>query len=297
MSLSSDALWQEEKYLKPVEEDDPLLMIDIEEDVYDSIEDEEEEESYAQCSTKSALLRNERSPNSNASTAPESSNSSNVGFEGTTGVAEVEIEGYQNMRQELMILRSKLEQKNTDFETLMADMDHMKTVTKNLLLDNNDHPTRNISEDKNGHIKSVSENRTEKEDGAYAGSYSHFGIHHEMLSDQVRTESYKEAVTTNAIALKGKLILDLGCGTGILSMFCSRLGSAKHVVGVDMSDIAHQAMDIVRENNLENTITIIKGRLEDVNLREKLNHACMPEISDTENVQFDVLISEVKFNS
>ena len=118
-----------------------------------------------------------------------------------------------------------------------------------------------------------------------------------MLSDQVRTESYKDAVTRNALSLKGKLILDLGCGTGILSMFCSRLGSAKHVVGVDMSDIAHQAMDIVRENKLENTITIIKGRLEDVNLREKLSHACMPEINDTENVQFDVLISEVKFNS
>ena len=297
MSLSSDTLWQEEKYLKPIEEDDPLLMIDIEEDVYDSVEDEEDEESYAQCTTKSsALLRNERSPNSNASTAHESSNSSNVGFEGTSGVVAVEIEGYENMREELLILRSKLEQKNTDFETLLADMDHMKSVTKNLLLDNIDQPTKKSSKDQDVHIKSVSENRTENEDSGYAGSYAHFGIHHEMLSDRVRTQSYRDAVSTNSISLKDKLILDLGCGTGILSMFCARLGIAKHVVGVDMSDIAHQAMDIVRENNLENTITIIKGRLEDVNLREKLNHTCMPEINDTENVQFDVLISEVKFN-
>ena len=67
-----------------------------------------------------------------------------------------------------------------------------------------------------------------------------------------------------------KLILDFGCGTGILSMFCAKLGYAKHVVGVDMSDIAHQAMDIVRENELNDNITIIKGRLEDVNLNDKL---------------------------
>ena len=115
-------------------------------------------------------------------------------------------------------------------------------------------------------VKSVSESRTENDDSGYAGSYAHFGIHHEMLSDHVRTQSYKEAVSNNSNSLKDKLILDLGCGTGILSMFCAKLGNAEHVVGVDMSDIAHQAMDIVRENNLQDKITIIKGRLEDVDL-------------------------------
>ena len=40
-------------------------------------------------------------------------------------------------------------------------------------------------------------------------------------------------------------------------MFCAKLGGAKHVVGVDMSDIAHQAMDIIRENDLQEKITII----------------------------------------
>ena len=40
----------------------------------------------------------------------------------------------------------------------------------------------------------VSESRSEAEDSHYAGSYAHFGIHHEMLSDRVRTESYRDAL-------------------------------------------------------------------------------------------------------
>ena len=43
-------------------------------------------------------------------------------------------------------------------------------------------------------ITAVSEGRSEAEDSHYAGSYAHFGIHHEMLSDRVRTESYRDAL-------------------------------------------------------------------------------------------------------
>lgn len=44
---------------------------------------------------------------------------------------------------------------------------------------------------------------------------------------------------------KDKVVLDIGCGTGILSMFAAQAG-ARQVIGVDMSDIIYQAMDIVR---------------------------------------------------
>lgn len=42
-----------------------------------------------------------------------------------------------------------------------------------------------------------------------------------------------------------KVVLDVGCGTGILSMFAAKAG-ASHVIGVDQSEIIYQAMDIVR---------------------------------------------------
>ena len=288
MSLSSDALWQDEKYLKPVEEDDPLLMVDIEEDIYDSIEDEDEEESFSQ--NKNSPFSRNKSPNDNISTISESINSPSNRIISNED-SNITPEEYGNLQQELMTLRSQINDKNSELECLLADMNSMKSVTRNLLLDSEQ--SKPCSRDPHGNVKSVSENRTEREDSGYAGSYAHFGIHHEMLSDKVRTQSYKEAVSKNTSTLKSKIVLDLGCGTGILSMFCAKLGNAHHVVGVDMSDIAHQAMDIIRENNLQDKITIIKGRLEDVRLQDKLQgtNVCTNETSDAK--LFDVLISEV----
>ena len=51
----------------------------------------------------------------------------------------------------------------------------------------------------------------------YFDSYSHFGIHEEMLKDTVRTKTYMRSIMDNAHLFKGKTVLDVGCGTGILS--------------------------------------------------------------------------------
>merc|ERR1712020_514733 len=202
-------------------------------------------------------------------------------------MVEITQEENENMQQNLTLLRSKLEERNAQFESMLADMDQMRSVTRNLLLDSDQNKTLDFKDGRSG-IKSVSESRNAVEDSGYAGSYAHFGIHHEMLSDKIRTQSYKDAVSKNSSSLKDKFILDLGCGTGILSMFCAKLGNAEHVVGVDMSDIAHQAMDIVRENNLQDKITIIKGRLEDVNLNDKLKDSNALLNKTAEPVKFDV---------
>ena len=73
----------------------------------------------------------------------------------------------------------------------------------------------------------------------------------------------RNAIYNNINQIKDKHVLDLGCGTGILSMFCAKAG-AKSVTGVDMSDIIHSTRDIIRENNFEDVINLVKGRLEDV---------------------------------
>ena len=44
------------------------------------------------------------------------------------------------------------------------------------------------------------------------------GIHEEMLKDSVRTGSYRSAIVNNPHLFKDKVVLDVGCGTGILSM-------------------------------------------------------------------------------
>ncbi|ELP84745.1 hypothetical protein EIN_174300, partial [Entamoeba invadens IP1] len=54
----------------------------------------------------------------------------------------------------------------------------------------------------------------------YWESYSHPGIHDEMLKDRHRTLSYKRALVPSLV--KDKVVLDVGCGTGILSMFAAK---------------------------------------------------------------------------
>ncbi|KDN41666.1 putative HMT1-hnRNP arginine N-methyltransferase [Tilletiaria anomala UBC 951] len=99
----------------------------------------------------------------------------------------------------------------------------------------------------------------------YADSYSHFGIHEEMLKDQVRTLSYRDAIIQNPHLFKDKIVLDVGCGTGILCMFAAKAG-AKKVIGVDMSNIIDQAKVIIEANGFKDVIHLVKGKLEEVDL-------------------------------
>lgn len=66
-----------------------------------------------------------------------------------------------------------------------------------------------------------------------------------LLQDKVRTDGYRQAIVRNSEMFRDKIVLDVGCGTSVLSMFAAKAG-AKHVYAVDMSDIIYQAMDIVR---------------------------------------------------
>jgi hypothetical protein len=78
-------------------------------------------------------------------------------------------------------------------------------------------------------------------DGTYFDSYSHIGIHREMIGDAARTGAYLKALEGHADALKGKVVLDVGCGTGILSMFAARAGARKVYAGGRFRDHeAHQ---------------------------------------------------------
>ncbi|KAI1780030.1 protein arginine N-methyltransferase 1 [Hypoxylon cercidicola] len=99
----------------------------------------------------------------------------------------------------------------------------------------------------------------------YFNSYNHHGIHEEMLKDEVRTKSYMNAIVQNKHLFKDKVVLDVGCGTAILSMFAVRAG-AKHVIGVDMSTIIFKAKEIVKVNGMADKITLIQGKMEEIEL-------------------------------
>jgi|EP01047_Picozoa_sp_COSAG01_P037978 protein arginine N-methyltransferase 1 len=73
----------------------------------------------------------------------------------------------------------------------------------------------------------------------------------------------------NKHMFKDKVVLDVGCGTGILCMFAAKAG-AKQVIGVDCSDIIQQARKIVAQNveegGLPDVVTLIQGKMEEVEL-------------------------------
>ncbi|KAJ1824222.1 hypothetical protein LPJ60_000935 [Coemansia sp. RSA 2675] len=108
---------------------------------------------------------------------------------------------------------------------------------------------------------------SEEADGSnyYFNSYAGNDIHMQMLQDKVRTEGYRDFIYDNKDVFKGKVVLDVGCGTGILSMFAARAGAAR-VIAVDNSDIIHKARANVIENKLEGVITLVKGKIEDLEL-------------------------------
>uniref|UniRef100_A0A665TKL6 type I protein arginine methyltransferase n=1 Tax=Echeneis naucrates TaxID=173247 RepID=A0A665TKL6_ECHNA len=98
----------------------------------------------------------------------------------------------------------------------------------------------------------------------YFDSYAHFGIHEEMLKDEVRTLTYRNSMYHNKHVFKDKIVLDVGSGTGILSMFAAKAG-AKHVYGIECSSISEYSERIIKSNHLD-IITIFKGKVEEVEL-------------------------------
>jgi protein arginine N-methyltransferase 1 len=101
----------------------------------------------------------------------------------------------------------------------------------------------------------------------YFDSYSHFGIHEEMLKDTVRTQTYMKSIMNNKALFKDKVVLDIGCGTGILCMFAAKAG-AKKVIGIECAGIHTQAVQIVEANGLSDVITLIRGKVEEITLPE-----------------------------
>ena len=101
---------------------------------------------------------------------------------------------------------------------------------------------------------------------SYFESYDNIGVHSLMLRDEPRVSKYREAILNSKSLFKDKIVLDVGSGTGLLSLFSAQAG-AKHVYAIEASDgIYELSKAIVEANNMESKITIIHGQVEKVEL-------------------------------
>ena len=107
-------------------------------------------------------------------------------------------------------------------------------------------------------------------DNTYFSSYDDLEVHRLMLLDKPRTESYQKAILDNREFFKGKIVLDVGAGTGILSLFSFQAGAQK-VYAIEASPMANSLKEIVKANKAEQVITVINKKVEDVELPDKVD--------------------------
>lgn len=79
-------------------------------------------------------------------------------------------------------------------------------------------------------------------------------FHGSMLRDRARNDAYARAI---ALAAPGRVVLDIGTGSGLLAMMAARAGAA-HVYACEANPvIAETAREIVAANGLQDTVTVI----------------------------------------
>ncbi|XP_053482118.1 protein arginine N-methyltransferase 2 isoform X3 [Ictalurus furcatus] len=108
------------------------------------------------------------------------------------------------------------------------------------------------------------------QDEEYFSTYGTL-LHLEMLSDRPRTETYRQVIVSNSAALRGKVVMDLGCGTGIISLFCGRLAQPAAVYAVEASSVAEHTEKLVKLNRCDDVVTVFRSRAEDLMLPSKVD--------------------------
>lgn len=104
----------------------------------------------------------------------------------------------------------------------------------------------------------------------YFCEYAYLYHQMDMLEDSHRTGTYFSAITDNAGAFDGKVVLDVGAGTCLLAIFAARAG-AKMVYAVEATDMAQRGRRIVEANGLSDVIRVLQGTIETVSLPCKVD--------------------------
>lgn len=91
-----------------------------------------------------------------------------------------------------------------------------------------------------------------------------------MLEDLTRTELYHQGIVGNRSDFEGKVVLDVGAGTGILSLFAAQAGARK-VYAIEGTSAAEYARILVAHSGYAQQIEVIQNRLDKVELPCKVD--------------------------
>ena len=98
--------------------------------------------------------------------------------------------------------------------------------------------------------------------------YAEFEVHRTMIRDRVRTEAFRRAI--ESVVRPGDVVLDVGAGSGILSLFAARAGAAR-VYAVEATTVAVLAEALAAANGAAEVVQVIQGDIMDVKLPERVD--------------------------
>jgi predicted RNA methylase len=110
--------------------------------------------------------------------------------------------------------------------------------------------------------------------------YNQFSLHLSMLSDYTRNRKYAKAI--KYADLRNKRVLDIGSGTGFLSILAAKAG-AKRVYSCEITNIINESQPMIQDSLTEeeyDKITVINKNINDCTL------------DDLDGKKVDVIISE-----
>ena len=100
-------------------------------------------------------------------------------------------------------------------------------------------------------------------------------FHHSMLSDGNRTNAFLNAILRTVSA--GDVVVDIGCGTGVLSLFAC-LAGARKVFAIEQGPVLDVAREIAEANGYADRIEFLAGWSTEVESRPS-NPAITPSSS------------------
>jgi len=98
--------------------------------------------------------------------------------------------------------------------------------------------------------------------------YAEFEVHRTMIRDRVRTEAFRRAI--DSVVRPGDIVLDVGAGSGILSVFAARAGAAR-VYAVEQTSVVVLAQELAAANGVDEIVHVIHDDILDVEAPERVD--------------------------